>query len=478
LGLYLESTTDKPYASPGDSVQFEFEFTNRSNEKVVLNTLSETHLKVDTALNVPLNNNESLFFSISRIMTDQVPQTSPYWLEYPRKGYHYVIKDESKRGLANNKIPVVFHAEIIISGEVITYDIPVVYTWTDRMQGQQYEPFEVGPRLFTDITNGVYIFPDQSGKSVQISIESKNQAVEGKLILQVPEGWRYSPAEIPFSIPPESSDSFIFNLFPPEKASKGTIKAVAMSGTDFYDRNLIRIEYDHFPKQLVFLPAEAVVVKLDIDKKGDRIGYIMGAGDEVGESLSQIGYEVFYINEQNIEKLDFNQFNAIVFGIMAFNNNSFVNDYKEEFLAYVQNGGNLIVQYTNIRIGLKSEIVMPYPIDFSRNSASVRVSEEDAEIVILNPDHPVLNNPNKITSRDFEGWIQERGLYFPIGWDDHYSAILSSHDTGEEPLNGGLLVAPYGKGYYIYTSYSWFRQLPAGVPGSFRIFANMISLGK
>ena len=204
----------------------------------------------------------------------------------------------------------------------------------------------------------------------------------------------------------------------------------------------------------------------------------MGAGDEVGASLAEIGYDVTYIDRNNIDNLDLGQFDAIVFGIMAFNNNEFIGNYSDRFMTYMNNGGNLILQYNNMRIGMKSDLIMPYPIEFSGNSARVRVSEEDAEVSLLMPDHPALNKPNDITEKDFDGWIQERGLYFPVKWDDKYSALVSSHDTGEEPLKGGILVAEFGKGHYVYTPLSWFRQLPAGVPGAFRIFANLISLGR
>jgi hypothetical protein len=163
---------------------------------------------------------------------------------------------------------------------------------------------------------------------------------------------------------------------------------------------------------------------------------------------------------------------------MAFNNHAYLAEYAEGFLDFIHNGGNVIVQYNNIRIGTKSPILIPYPIEFSGRSASVRVSVEDAAVRILLPDHEVMNYPNKINGADFNGWVQERGLYFPVEWDDKYSAVLSSNDPGETPLDGGLLVAQYGKGYYIYTSYAWFRQLPAGVPGAYRIFANLISIGK
>ena len=478
LGLYLEATTDKSYASRGDSVTFHFEFTNRSEKEVALKRIFSGNMAIDSVMNISLENNHPIEFTIASPLTESVPETSPFWLKNPREGYEYVITDESKRGMANNEVPIVFYAFLNVSGEEIAFDLPVVYTWTDRMRGQQYEPFEVGPGLFVEINNGVYIFPDTEGKSMEVKLSTKNKSMDGYLQLEVPGGWHYTPEKIPFYIDSESSESFTFMLYPPSETSRGVVKAVAISGKDRYDRRMVRILYEHFPKQLVYLPAEATVEKFDIQKSGKKIGYVMGAGDEVGESLKQIGYEITYLNEQNISQLDLSQFDAIVFGIMAFNNDVFLSGFQDQLLNYVKNGGNLIIQYNNQRIGMKSNIVMPYPIEFSRNSAEVRISEEDAPVNILLPDHPAMSHPNKITDHDFEGWIQERGLYFPIGWDDHYATPLSSHDTGEDPLNGGLLVAQYGKGYYVYTTYSWFRQLPAGVPGAFRIFANLISLGK
>lgn len=478
LGLYLEVTADKSYASPGDSVRFRFEFTNRSDKNIMLNGISAGVVGVDTAVHATLANNHSVEFSISRILPEEVPETSPYWLEQPRKGYEYVIPEGPGRGAAGNDVPVVFNAELAVEGTVIVYDIPVVYTWTDRMRGQQYEPFEVGPALFAEINNGVYIFPGREAKTLEVTLNTMNQPVNGKLHLEVPEGWDYSPEEIPFDLQAGSEKTLVFNIMPPAKASQGSIRAVAVSGNRSFDRKMVTIEYEHFPKQVVYLPAEAAAVKLDIMKKGESIGYIMGAGDEVGASLSEIGYDVTYIDQNNIDQIDLGRFDAIVFGIMAFNNNEFIGHYSDRFLTYLKNGGNLILQYNNMRIGLKSDLIMPYPIEFSGNSARVRVSEEDAEVSMLAPDHPALNEPNDITRKDFDGWIQERGLYFPVEWDDRYVALVSSHDTGEEPLKGGILVAEYGKGHYVYTPMSWFRQLPAGVPGAFRIFANLISLGK
>jgi hypothetical protein len=235
----------------------------------------------------------------------------------------------------------------------------------------------------------------------------------------------------------------------------------------------VRISYPHIGVQTLMPPAEVKLVRADIRKKGDRIGYIPGAGDDVPESLQQMGYSVKVLSEDDITTENLAQFSAVVLGIRAYNTHDRIANWFPELLAYVKAGGVVIAQY-NTLAELKTEQFGPYPLEISRD----RVTDENAEVRILAPNHPLMNIPNKITSKDFEGWVQERGLYFPKTWDPAWMPILSSNDPKEKPLDGGLLVAKFGKGYFIYTSYSWFRQLPAGVPGAYRLFANMLSLGR
>lgn len=479
LGLYMEATSGRDYLSPEDTIDIRFEFTNRSNALVTLTALTSKELSFDSIIDRTIEYNKPIIFHAAQTISDKVRETSPFWLAEPVSNYKYQVDDISLKGLAENPPSISFDVILDIGGESIDYRIPVVYTWTDRMKGQQYEPIEIGPKIFAEITEGVFIFPDSDPKEVTIKVESRNQEVNGSVTLEIPHGWRLQPSEQDFGLAPYSTEEFMFTLYPPAESSNEVIKAVVVTnGGKNYDRKYVTVDYDHFPRQSIYLMATAKVVRLDIGKKGNHIAYVPGAGDEVGEALEQIGYKVTYIDADNIRDMDLQNFDAIVFGIMAFNNLDYLADYEEDFLKYIREGGNIIVQYNNIRIGLKSPILKPYPIEFSGSSASVRVSVEDAEVQILAPDHEVMNVPNKIGQADFNGWIQERGLYFPLEWDSKYTAILSSHDPGEEPLKGGLLVTDYGKGHYIYTSYSWFRQLPAGVPGAFRIFANFISIGK
>ena len=478
LGLYIEARSNMAYASGGDSLEITFEFTNRSEVPVILESITSRQIKINESYAQVLANNDRQNITIHKIVPEGIPYSSPYWLDNPRDNYQYVISDLSKNGLAENGPSVFFDAKLKVLNQELTYKIPLVYTWTDRMAGQQYEPFETGPALYVDIKNGVYIFPDDKPKRMEVSLASMNQSIEGEVFLDIPDGWRTEPQSIPFKVASGEAMLVEFMVYPGKDSQKTTIKAIARSGQRIFDKKMVRIEYPHFPKQLVNLPSEATVVKLDIQKKGNRIAYFIGAGDEVGQSLEQVGYEVTYVSESNIGNLNLNDFDAIVFGIMAFNNDAYLEPFTDQFKEFVKQGGVMVVQYNNMRIGMKSTIPNPYPIEFSGNSSRVRVSVEDAPVRLLLSQHAVLNMPNKIGPDDFEGWIQERGLYFPVGWDDRYDAIISSNDPGEEPLDGGLLVAQYGEGYYVYTSYSWFRQLPAGVPGSFRIFANLLSLGK
>lgn len=200
-----------------------------------------------------------------------------------------------------------------------------------------------------------------------------------------------------------------------------------------------------------------------------KIGYILGAGDKIPEVLSQIGYDVTLLDEMNISTFSLENFDAIVTGVRAYNTQTWLNEYKQKFLKYVEDGGNLIIQYNTSR-GVVADIPKPYPFELSRD----RVTEEEADVTILKKDHPLLKFPNQITTDDFKNWVQEFGLYFPDKVDEHYEKILSMHDTGESPKENSLLYCTYGKGKYIYTGLSFFRELPAGVEGATKLFVNLL----
>jgi hypothetical protein len=248
---------------------------------------------------------------------------------------------------------------------------------------------------------------------------------------------------------------------------------VAEAGGRRYQRGLVHIEPPHIPPQVLLPAAEARVVRLELQRRGQTIGYVQGAGDQIPAGLRQIGYTVVELTEDDLLPERLQRFDAVILGVRAYNTLERMHLHQPALFDYVKAGGTLIVQY-NTNHDLNVESVAPYPLTISRE----RVTEEDAEVRFLLPEHPVLNQPNRITPADFEGWVQERGLYFADKWDARFQAVLSCHDGGEPPREGGLLVAQYGEGFFVYTGYSWFRQIPAGVPGAYRLLVNLISLGR
>jgi hypothetical protein len=277
------------------------------------------------------------------------------------------------------------------------------------------------------------------------------------------------PASVPVDLKSDGAETRQLHQAAPNK-NEDTARRRFVEGRD-YSFARERIAYPHIGQHILMPPAEAKLVRADIRKKGELIGYVPGAGDEIPQSLQQIGFNVKILEAADITAENLKRFDAVVLGIRAYNTEERIANWTPELLAYVKAGGVVVVQY-NTTSDLKTKEIGPFPLEISRD----RVTDEAAEVRILAPDHRLMNTPNKITAADFKGWVQERGLYFPNKWDTAWTPILSCNDPGEKPLDGGLLVAKSGDGYFIYTGYSWFRQLPAGVPGAYRLFANMVSL--
>jgi hypothetical protein len=299
-------------------------------------------------------------------------------------------------------------------------------------------------------------------------------SLQGKISLCIPENWKVFPENIQFKLHQKGEEqSFQFEVYPPKNQSEGLISPIIEIGNKTYTNELVEIDYNHIPFQSVIKPAEAKIVRLEIQKKGQLVGYIHGAGDDVPTALRQIGYTVVELNENDIIFEKLKNFDAVVLGIRAYNTNTRSKFYQKDLFEYVKNGGTLITQY-NTSFRLEVDQVAPFPLKLSHD----RVTDENSEVRIINPNHEILNYPNKITKADFGGWIQERGLYFPNEWDSNFETVLSINDKNETPKNGSLLVAKFGKGNFVYSGLSFFRELPEGVSGAYRLFANMVSVGK
>lgn len=474
-GLYLEASSENPMAVPGQTETVNVECINRSSWPVTLRSVRlDSGTGLDTTLVLEPNGRHT--FSLQLKVPESQADTAPYWLRETGSLGTYRIPDKSLIG--KPETPRAFHSRISleVNGRALEFSRPVIHRYSEPDKGELYRNFDIVPPVSATFGETVKLFANPHGQQVQVRVKSNAEKVSGEVSLEAPEGWLVSPASHSFALEGRGDEQhFQFSLLPPGESSQGFVRPLMKVGNKTYDRELITIAYDHIPAQTVLMPAEIKVVRLEVQKAGQHIGYIMGAGDAIPENLEAIGYTVHSLEVSDITEDKLAALDAVVLGIRAYNVLDDLPFKNALLINYVQKGGTLVVQYnTSGRGNQDFSDLAPYPLRLSRD----RVSDEDAPVTLLNPGHPVLNFPNPINAADFEGWVQERGLYFPDEWDPAYTPLLSMHDPDEPARDGGLLVAPYGKGYYIYTGLSFFRELPAGVPGAFKLFANMLSVGK
>jgi LmbE family N-acetylglucosaminyl deacetylase len=471
LGIYLEVAADDAIKVVGDKVSLSIEAINRSDVNVKLQGVEIPSLGLSKQFDKALENNQSFKDRLEGIIP-QMENSQPYWLRKEGSTGMYNVENQELRGLPENPaaLPVTFN--LSVDGKPYSFHSAVKYKENDRVEGELYKPFVIVPKAFVNIAESVLVFADNEPKEVNLIVKSGTDNLKGKLTLDLPTGWKSSPASYDFDLKKKNDEArYKFQVLPPNQPQEAKLTAKVEIDGVIYDQGLKIIEYGYIPRQVIYPKSEAKIVRLDLQRKGQYVGYIMGSGDEVPQSLEQIGYNVTILDPNSVTKESLAAFDAVIIGVRAFNTEERMPYIQPELMEFVKGGGTVIAQYnTSMR---DQPAIGPYPFSISRD----RVTVEEAEVRILAPNHPLIDGPNKITSKDFDGWVQERGLYFPDKWDEKYTAILSSNDPGDKPNDGGLLVAEYGQGYFVYTGYSWFRELPAGVPGAFRIFSNMISLG-
>jgi LmbE family N-acetylglucosaminyl deacetylase len=473
-GIWMEAMAGDYAAAPGDAIQVSTTIINRSDQSFTVHSLGFPKVGPDTILGRPLNNNEPVVIENTLRIPRDFPLSQPYWLDAAHQAGLYTVGDQDLIGLAENPPALSARISLNAEGRLLEYSIPVGFRWTDQVNGELLRPFEVRPRLTIQIEDKVQIFAGGNSKKIKLRLKSHSPNVAGEVRLIGPQAWTISPVHQAFSLTGQYDEVEVtFDVTPPKAAGETDLKAEAEAGGERFSRELVEISYPHIRRQVHFPDSRFKVVKLDIKTNGKRIGYIMGAGDEVPRALQNLGYDVVELSDEMLENDDLSAFDTIITGIRAYNTRNILELVTEKLLQYVDRGGTLVVQY-NVASGSLPERIGPYPFTIGRD----RVSVENAPVVFLAPGHPLLNVPNKITPEDFKGWIQERGLYFASRWDEKYETVLGCHDPGEPDRTGGLLYGRYGKGIFVYTAYSWFRQLPAGVPGAFRLFANIISAGK
>ena len=491
LGLYIEVTATYPSVSLGQPMALTINLLNRSsNQFIKLNSLGLPDRDKDSIVNKPIMPNQLLAIksafqqplsgNANRLegKTGDDLLSQPYWLRKTGTTGMYKVADQLERGRPENEAAADVIFSVQLENQEVNFAVPVQYKHTDPVLGELYQPLIVVPAVMVNIPAArAYVFADQQPKQVPVTLRAGRAGVRGALALLVPAGWLAEPATAPFDLKnkdDEQTVNFTLRPGPGVPEGKAELRAVATVDGQVYTRGIQQIIYPHIPTQTLFPEAVAPLVKLNVQRRGQQIGYLMGAGDEVPEALRQLGYTVTLLDantDLTAERLA--RYDAVVLGVRAYNVVDRLKTQQPELLKYVENGGNLVVQYVVSR-GTVLPQVGPYPLTLSND----RVTVEGAPVTFLQPKNPLLNVPNKITSADFQGWVQEQGLYYPSAWDAHYTPIIASSDPGETAKQSAILVADYGKGHYIYTGLSLFRELPVGVPGAYRLLTNMVSLGK
>lgn len=464
LGLHLEVNAQKSYFTPGDSVQLSMELIAYA-DNLQLDSFQLAHQNQSLSYDVKVESGVLLNKKMETTAPAAVSQ--PYWLEQPYEAV-FAVSEQSKIGRPENKPAMEAHVWLSYVGTKLQYTVPVRYKYSDRVDGEIYKPVFVVPDLVANLSLRNLIFIGEEAQEVQV--EMKNYSGKAQQVKVEAPGWEVSPQNITVPAGKRGSEKkYTIEVSPKKKGNQGKL---SLSANGKALRQMSIIDYPHIDRRLVFEPAAVKLVAVPLAKKGTKVAYIMGAGDDVPQAIRQMGYQVDMLSEATFAEADLNAYQAVVAGIRAYNTEKWLPGHKKKLMAYIAQGGNYIVQYNTRSSDLLSQDLGPYPFTLSRN----RVTEEDAPAKRLMPEHAVFQEPNALTAADFKGWVQERGLYFAGEWDEQYQTPLAWRDTGEEEdLAGGLLIGNHGKGAFIYTGISFFRQFPAGVPGAYRLLANLIS---
>ncbi len=472
LGLFFESLSNVPISSTGENIEINFDAINRSSLKIKLKKISI--FNEDFLIEKDLFNNEFFRFTKTIKIPESENFTEKYWLLNKSNYGNYNVDDKNLIGNPDNKFPVETNFVFSINDIDLLFNTPLLNKKNNPTKGDDYKIFNVGLPIYLNPKRNNELVVNSINRTIEIEVVSGKENLNANIYLDVPENIKYEPKSFDLSFKNINEKKTVqFTLVLPENDSfKEKVTVKAKYNDKYYERGIKEINYDHIIQQVRFPLSEINIIKFNIKKKGKDIAYFMGSGDNIPNFLSLIGYNVDLLSLDQLRVDILSNYDALIIGIRAYNVNERLIEKTKEIHDYVRNGGNVIVQYNTSR-GIDVDDFAPYNFTLSRN----RTSQENSEVEILNRNHEALNSPNKIELKDFNNWVQERGLYFPINWSDNYETLISSNDLGEKPNHGGILISKMGKGNYVYTSYSWFRQLPSGVSGAYKLFVNLISLG-
>jgi LmbE family N-acetylglucosaminyl deacetylase len=465
-GLWLDVTSDRPTAIPGSSLQVTLTAINRS--QFPLSWLGPA---------TPLEYNQVRTRSLSITVPADRPYSQPFWLAKAKTGSSYTIDRQEMRDKPDSPPFYLATFEIQAGTERIEVQRPLQYRYVEPDRGELTRPVQIVPPAAVGLSDHVLVFPNGKAQRVHATVKATAARTSGELRLEVGKGWKVEPAVRTFHLGDAGEQTEMsFMVTPAHRTDRSTVRAVATISGKQVASGMRVINYTHIPVEMTFPPAEARAERFDVTTLAKKVGYVMGAGDDVPQALRQLGCEVTLLGPDDLASRSLSEFDAIVTGVRAYNVRPDLRANQNRLLNYIQEGGTVVVQYNYTLGGATRNLtrIGPYPMSFGQE----RTTLEEAPVTFPDPDHPLLFTPNKITERDFDGWIQERAVYFSTEWDAHYQPVLESHDPGDKPQLGGMLYTRYGKGAYVFTAFAFFRQLPAGVPGAYRIFANLLSAGK
>ena len=476
LGLEVQTVAPIAEAIPGESVKLALSVTTRSTFPV--KWLSTKTVNGVTAANVSLEAGKPATREVTLTVPVETPVTHPYWLREEGSSGMARVSDPQLIGMAENPpaLPVDYTFEL--GGQRLVVSSEPINTAAPGGKGPARRRMDVISPVSLVFGSDVAIFGPGKTRTVAVAVTAARANTNGTIQIESAPGWQVTPASQPFKLSGVGEKTTVsFTVTAPAAPASARFGVRATVGGKNYVTQRTEIRYDHIPVQVLQPPARLRAVAVEVATKGRNVGYLPGAGDATIEALEQLGYTVTTLTGADLTAEKLRGLDAVVIGVRAFNERNDLAANLPGLFAYVENGGTVITQY-NRPNGLQAPMLGPYALSIQGSAPDLRITDEKAPVTFTAAEEPVLNTPNRLGPADFEGWVQERGAYFPSTWDAHYVPILSMNDPGQAPLKSGLLIARHGKGYYVYTGLAFFRQLPAGVPGAYRLFANLIALGK
>lgn len=471
-GIWIEGIGTDEYAALGDQIKVQTSIVNRSSENFILKSISVNN-ETKKIENGSLKNGEMFTSDFVIHIPDDSKISNPYWLINEHSTGSFAVDDQTMIGLPESTAPFNCNFTVEIYGEEIEFSVPLYKRITDPVDGELYSQVKIAPPAVINIEKELYFFNGTSSKEIKVTVQSLKDNLSGKVFFNINNGWKIEPAAIDFyDMNKNQKKDFFIKITPNQSAFQSEITAkVSIDGRE-YTKQIIRKQYKHIMPQTIFQDSKALLQSYDLTKtKLKKIGYISGSGDLIPNFLSDLGFDVVIFDDKQFNQNQLNQYDAIITGIRAYNTRDELAAFQKELFKYVENGGTLISQYNTTAQLILSPGIFPLKISHDR------VTDENSAVKIINKDHKIFNYPYKITEDDFKGWIQERGLYFPAEWDEKYETLLSMNDDGENEKLSSILYAKYGKGTFVYTGLSFFREIPAGVEGAIKLFINILHAG-